>query len=84
MASLVTVMTEITPQGVLDVLLAPFTVLATGLSCTSGAFAVGGLARGVGREELSRLVDTGVAVGFLIFLPLAVYTFGLGLFSAHA
>jgi hypothetical protein len=80
---LLSAVTGIAPEDVLDLLIVPFAALGGGMAFFSGALAAYALIRGVRPEELSSKVDMGVAVGFLATAPVAVAAFGTGLSSLH-
>jgi hypothetical protein len=69
------------PQTVIDVGLAPFTVLGAGVSFWSGLLGFLSMLTGGDKAAVSAAVDRGVALGFLFAGPFAVYTFGVALTS---
>lgn len=69
----------VTPQGLVDVLLAPFTVLGTSATFGSGLLAAVAL---LSDQQLARNVDYGLAVGFIIGAPFALPALVAGLSSS--
>jgi hypothetical protein len=84
MASVASTAVQVTAGGVIELLLGPLTAIGTGVAVLSGGLGATALIIGRPREGLSQLVDEGVAVGFLMSLPLALFILGAGLFSGHA
>jgi hypothetical protein len=73
-------MTGVTPERLIDVLLAPFVVL--GITATFGSGCLGALALITHRRErLGENVNLGLAVGFMVGAPLALPAFFASLLS---
>jgi hypothetical protein len=69
------------PQRVIEVGLAPVTVLLAGTGFWSGLLGALAMMTGGSRDDVSAAVDRGIAVGFFLAGPLAVFAFAVALTS---
>jgi hypothetical protein len=68
-------------QAILDIGLAPFTVLGAGITFWTGLLGLLSMLTGGNQDAVGAAVDRGTAIGFFVAGPFALYAFVVALTS---